>query len=101
RHTRSKRDWSSDVCSSDLTTVLLAEGEQDGRPLRQRGVAPGGERLGGGGDRRFHGRLRTQRHLAADDAGGGVRDIAEAGVGAREIGRASRRGRGWRSEREV
>src|SRR5207249_5864576 len=22
RHTRSKRDWSSDVCSSDLTTTL-------------------------------------------------------------------------------
>jgi hypothetical protein len=64
----------------------LAEGEQDARPLRQRGVAPGGERLGGGGDRRFHGRLRTERHLAADDAGGGVRDISEAGVGARGDG---------------
>src|SRR5699024_12121585 len=24
RHTRSKRDWSSDVCSSDLTTVTPA-----------------------------------------------------------------------------
>src|SRR5206468_10043085 len=24
RHTRSDRDWSSDVCSSDLTTKLLA-----------------------------------------------------------------------------
>src|SRR5207249_5396846 len=23
-HTRSKRDWSSDVCSSDLTTLLMA-----------------------------------------------------------------------------
>src|SRR5207249_9067744 len=23
RHTRSKRDWSSDVCSSDLTEVVL------------------------------------------------------------------------------
>src|SRR5207249_7720652 len=25
RHTRSKRDWSSDVCSSDLLTRMLAE----------------------------------------------------------------------------
>src|SRR5699024_11849599 len=24
RHTRSKRDWSSDVCSSDLVTLALA-----------------------------------------------------------------------------
>src|SRR5699024_11669943 len=26
RHTRSKRDWSSDVCSSDLQPVTLAPG---------------------------------------------------------------------------
>src|SRR5207249_5479668 len=26
RHTRSKRDWSSDVCSSDLEAVALAGG---------------------------------------------------------------------------
>src|SRR5437868_8823217 len=25
RHTRSKRDWSSDVCSSDLVSRLIAE----------------------------------------------------------------------------
>src|SRR5207249_9679723 len=25
RHTRSKRDWSSDVCSSDLTAELVAQ----------------------------------------------------------------------------
>src|SRR5699024_11997575 len=25
RHTRSKRDWSSDVCSSDLPKILLAD----------------------------------------------------------------------------
>src|SRR6266513_3589690 len=25
RHTRSKRDWSSDVCSSDLAAVAVAE----------------------------------------------------------------------------
>src|SRR5699024_11924423 len=26
RHTRSKRDWSSDVCSSDLSLILLVLG---------------------------------------------------------------------------
>src|SRR5207249_3468350 len=34
RHTRSKRDWSSDVCSSDLG---LWEGHRSGRP---RGLSP-------------------------------------------------------------
>src|SRR5207249_10693008 len=29
RHTRSKRDWSSDVCSSDLFTEFLARREQE------------------------------------------------------------------------
>src|SRR5699024_11730399 len=28
RHTRSKRDWSSDVCSSDLTTDSMSGGEK-------------------------------------------------------------------------
>src|SRR5699024_11328556 len=28
RHTRSKRDWSSDVCSSDLLTLLLPNTSQ-------------------------------------------------------------------------
>src|SRR5437868_13328389 len=26
RHTRSKRDWSSDVCSSDLSSILVLDG---------------------------------------------------------------------------
>src|SRR6266498_3756088 len=39
RHTRCGRDWSSDVCSSDLLAVLAVEGD----PLRLRGVvAPAG-----------------------------------------------------------
>src|SRR5699024_11357281 len=29
RHTRSKRDWSSDVCSSDLTSMLDPEGRDE------------------------------------------------------------------------
>ena len=64
----------------------LAEGEENGRPPGQRGVAPGGECCGGCGDRRFHGGLRPQGHLAADGSGGRVRDIAEAGVGVRGDG---------------
>src|SRR5699024_11298143 len=30
RHTRSKRDWSSDVCSSDLTISITESGNMDG-----------------------------------------------------------------------
>src|SRR5437868_10574893 len=32
RHTRSKRDWSSDVCSSDLDSVLSGRGVDDPAP---------------------------------------------------------------------
>src|SRR5437868_9312227 len=28
RHTRSKRDWSSDVCSSDLLTLVATDGRR-------------------------------------------------------------------------
>src|SRR5699024_11677974 len=42
RHTRSKRDWSSDVCSSDLVAhvrhVLLGQDQQPGRWLGAAGV---------------------------------------------------------------
>src|SRR5699024_11366938 len=34
RHTRSKRDWSSDVCSSDLA-VIVVEGKDDTIRLKQ------------------------------------------------------------------
>src|SRR5699024_12344442 len=43
RHTRSKRDWSSDVCSSDLHRH---EGGLDGRP--RRAVPAPGSAVGGG-----------------------------------------------------
>src|SRR6478672_893779 len=33
RHTRSDRDWSSDVCSSDLARVLDRVGQEGGRPV--------------------------------------------------------------------
>lgn len=76
----------------DLGQFLLpsveqfAEVEEDSGPLGQGRVAPGGERGGCCSDRRFHGGLRPQGHLAADDSGGRVRDIAEAGVGVRGDG---------------
>src|SRR5690349_23059890 len=35
RHTRSLRDWSSDVCSSDLTPALIAA-YLTGLPMRER-----------------------------------------------------------------
>src|SRR5699024_11632018 len=36
RHTRSKRDWSSDVCSSDLTPAPLIVTDQDMEDTLQR-----------------------------------------------------------------
>src|SRR5206468_6651221 len=35
RHTRSDRDWSSDVCSSDLTTSSRAERKQEQDEVRR------------------------------------------------------------------
>src|SRR5207249_9364033 len=43
RHTRSKRDWSSDVCSSDLRCTAADASDS---VLARAGVAPGG--VGGG-----------------------------------------------------
>src|SRR5699024_4074668 len=40
RHTRSKRDWSSDVCSSDLITVLEHAALRGARVLRLRVERP-------------------------------------------------------------
>src|SRR5207249_6788909 len=51
RHTRSKRDWSSDVCSSDLRVSLVEEEEEARhRPERRygEGVAERAQREGGG-----------------------------------------------------
>src|SRR5207249_8945188 len=33
RHTRSKRDWSSDVCSSDLGVEVAGDPRSDGLPV--------------------------------------------------------------------
>src|SRR5207249_8642989 len=98
RHTRSKRDWSSDVCSSDLMTRANARVIAAIEPV----------------DRSFdvrHGVL-VRRAAVKDERGGEVRAIggkaerlaatpAKAGnkqFAAREIGRASCRERVWSAE---
>src|SRR5207249_9390417 len=57
RHTRSKRDWSSDVCSSDLVHVIIASVD---RELGSRGhagfvVPPGTKGLEQGSKVKKHG----------------------------------------------
>src|SRR5690349_22086208 len=57
RHTRSLRDWSSDVCSSDLVAVPARGGHPRGKVEksapgashfdRVAGIVPGGQRDGG------------------------------------------------------
>src|SRR6266704_1813402 len=86
RHTRSKRDWSSDVCSSDLRPAA-------GHLSRTRGAA----RRGPGGRRRRGGRAdgpqrRRQDHPAARGHGpGGRRRRARAPL--RPPGRRAAHGR--------
>src|SRR5207249_9691088 len=46
RHTRSKRDWSSDVCSSDLKLILASHlGRPKGKPVASMTLRPAAERL--------------------------------------------------------
>src|SRR5690606_41032130 len=90
RHTRFSRDWSSDVCSSDLHST--------NRPLPPMGgrSAPAGvlhlERRRFLWDKRLFERVRMVNH--------GIEDILlplafEFGADFAEIGRASCRERGW------
>src|SRR5699024_11762153 len=48
-HTRSKRDWSSDVCSSDLDTWQMRNGEADAKDVLQRALRYRSYWRGGGG----------------------------------------------------
>src|SRR5439155_18669587 len=95
RHTRWPRDWSSDVCSSDLTVLL--EAHQDTVPTDHMTVEPFAARVENG---RLYGRG------ACDIKGGMASMLAAFARVAREkprgaanvvmeIGRASCRGRGW------
>src|SRR5699024_12213847 len=75
RHTRSKRDWSSDVCSSDL--ALSPPGHSGGGPLEEWGFAAppspprktGNESAGPPPQCRFGGGLPGASALLAKRAG--------------------------------
>src|SRR5699024_11843995 len=91
RHTRSKRDWSSDVCSSDLAALSDAPGPAsppaDGDVVVVAGAADSPATESGGNDARV-------------DDGHPHRPWARSGestdeLHATEIGRASRRERGY------
>src|SRR5699024_11852538 len=94
RHTRSKRDWSSDVCSSDLLGPdegLAALAEADG-PLSVARL----ETLVGTKRSRLNLLLKT---LEVEDAVSKVKGgYVSTGLGWK-IGRASCRERGWMGER--
>src|SRR5207249_6953666 len=65
RHTRSKRDWSSDVCSSDLPAFrLLRPGSHRLHPLHR---CPVGRQPGGTLRRRFRGEPDARRHPARQE----------------------------------
>src|SRR5699024_11413940 len=95
-HPRSKRDWSSDVCSSDLVD---APALRDSEPLAKLLAQPlaGLEGQGDGvpllppGDQLVPGLLELRLDVGPD---GGEVDVSHERV-RREIGRASCRGRGW------
>src|SRR5699024_12210849 len=98
--TRSKRDWSSDVCSSDLGGHGIHAGAV--RDVHVHGEAPAAELLRGAaggplvevGDH-HHGALGGEPGGdAPPDAAGGAGDEADAA----EIGSASWRGEVWRRE---
>src|SRR5207249_7541333 len=95
-HTRSKRDWSSDVCSSDLRdvglrlVVVVVADEVLDRVVGQEAAKLGAE-LGGEGLVRAEHQDRSLELL--DDPRHHVR-LAAAGD-ARKIGRASCRERVW------
>src|SRR5699024_11849199 len=91
RHTRSKRDWSSDVCSSDLERLVEpGDGTQGGLDvlrLRIRVFVQCPCRLCGGGrfGRRAPEVLRQRRLLARIDAvGRGVGERSEERRGGKE-----------------
>src|SRR5699024_11766376 len=82
RHTRSKRDWSSDVCSSDL-------GPRGGGPGRA-AVLRGGEGVAG--------RPASRREVRAP-AGAARRPLRRAADPARVRSEERRVGKEWRARR--
>src|SRR3712207_8038027 len=72
RHTRYWRDWSSDVCSSDLESSLVAE-------VRTTAYSPpgSGERQGGDEEDDGDGRVRVQVRDSERGVAGGVDSVEE------------------------
>src|SRR5699024_11939525 len=90
RHTRSKRDWRSDVCSSDLADGLLVV--LVGAGLRLGAWVPVGPSVViAGRTVRDGGRTVRVSHRAFLDALAG--GLPRPGLIGSEIGRAARRGR--------
>src|SRR5206468_4554189 len=95
-HTRSDRDWSSDVCSSDLTFRIASENAVFGQPEVKLGIIPGYggtqrlARLVGSGQAAQI--LMTGEMVNAEEA---LRIGLVNQVVPREIGRASCRERGY------
>src|SRR5690606_39281181 len=95
RHTRFSRDWSSDVCSSDLVTERSTVMSVTVRPYRRGGFEVDIQwRSQDGRRHRERKRLDITSKTAAQRWGEG----RERELLVREIGRASWRERGWTSE---
>src|SRR5207249_8939994 len=85
RHTRSKRDWSSDVCSSDLDRRFLRP-----PPAAAHGVVTGVDE--DAIEPRAEGRFAGVGRRGAVDL---EKRLLHGVLGVGEIGRASCRERGW------
>src|SRR5207245_4502486 len=96
RHTRCYRDWSSDVCSSDLAEVRELELRGVDAELRCGGEIRSAlaERIGGTGEP-LGGELDADRGVALLRP---AKDLHYGGERSHEIGRASGRERGEREE---
>src|SRR5690606_39856469 len=93
RHTRFSRDWSSDVCSSDLMLIAtspqqldLLKSDYDVHPSRIRMIPPGYD------DNRFFPVSMASREVIRHRLGFEGKVITSIG---RQIGRASGRERGY------
>src|SRR5207249_6243235 len=97
RHTRSKRDWSSDVCSSDLTVAV-----GDDQRGRDHADGDGGRERGDGVGKP----IDRERHVAdyggerdLDDHGDGARCERQSGAGGDGRSEERRVGEGWGGRR--
>src|SRR5437868_8688042 len=100
RHTRSKRDWSSDVCSSDLRENDDAMALLRGDEARQLEAAAPEELMAEARERLVALTVNEAARCLAEGVADGRSEERRGGKecsagGARECGRASERGGGW------